>query len=159
VRAPDLALSLVDAASHADLPTRPTLRRWVLRALERDARIALVFVGTAAGRRLNRQFRGRDYATNVLTFSYDDAAPGSAARKPVHADIILCLPVVRREAREQGKRLRAHLAHLVIHGVLHAQGYDHERDRDARRMQARETRLLAGLRIADPYRADTAARA
>ena len=152
---------MIGAQAHASLPTRSTLRRWVLRALESDARITLVFVATAAGRRLNSQFRGRDYATNVLTFAYDGTEPGRDAgprRKDarrstpaVTADIVLCMPVVRREAREQGKRVRAHLAHLVVHGVLHAQGYDHETDRDARRMQGRETQVLSGLRISDPY--------
>ena len=158
-----MTLSVVDAHEHGDLPARSTLRRWVLAALERDARITLVFVNAPAGRKLNREFRGRDYATNVLTFAYDTAmVPGlppargarvmrNGASPPVLADIVLCMPVVRREAREQGKTLRAHLAHLVIHGVLHAQGHDHERERDARRMQAIETRLLATLRIADPY--------
>jgi len=146
-----LALSLVDVQAHGDLPARRTLRGWILRALERDARLTLVFVDSRSGRKLNREYRGRDYATNVLTFTYEiQAAPGMPTT-PVVADIVLCMPVVRREAREQGKTLRAHLAHLVIHGVLHAQGYDHERKRDARRMQAVESQLLAALRIADPY--------
>ncbi len=163
MRVPNLTLSVVAAHEHDDLPARSTLRRWVLAALERDAGITLVFVNARAGRKLNREFRGRDYATNVLTFTYDTAmapealqAPGARVKRgvpslPIQADIVLCMPVVRREAREQGKTLRAHLAHLVIHGVLHAQGHDHERERDARRMQAMETRLLAALRIADPY--------
>ena len=150
VRAPSLALSLVGAQAHDDLPVRRTLRRWIGAALRRDAELTLVFVDARAGRRLNREYRGRDYATNVLTFTYGAAG---AAVAPVVADIVLCLPVVRREAHQQGKTLRAHLAHLVIHGVLHAQGHDHERERDARRMQALETRLLAALRIADPYAA------
>ncbi len=143
-----LELSLVGHAPAARLPTRATLRRWVLLALEGDARLTLVFVGARAGRRMNRTFRGRDYATNVLTFTYD-AAPADGPA--IVADIVLCLPVIRREAGAQGKTLRAHLAHLVLHGVLHAQGYDHEKRRDAARMQARETALLARLRIADPY--------
>ncbi len=146
-----MTLSIVGAQAHAGLPTRATLRRWVLRALETDAHITLVFATAAAGRRLNREFRGRDYATNVLTFAFDDAAPVRGKRTPISADIVLCMPVLRREARAQGKALRAHLAHLVLHGVLHAQGYDHENDHDARRMEARERSLLAGLRIRDPY--------
>jgi probable rRNA maturation factor len=140
-----LTLRLQLAAAGGDLPGRATLRRWVQRALESEAEITLRFVGAAEGRRLNRQYRGRNYATNVLTFAY-----GGPPR--VQADIVLCLPVLRREARADGRTLRAHLAHLVIHGVLHAQGYAHERDRDAARMQRRETELLAALRIADPYR-------
>ncbi len=142
--APRLALSIHGHGDFAALPTRRTLRRWVQLALERDAEIALKFVGASEGRRLNRAFRGRDYPTNVLTFDY-------AQRPRVVADIAICVPVVRREAREQGKAFRAHLAHLVIHGTLHAQGYDHRAGPEARAMQAREVGLLARLRIADPY--------
>jgi probable rRNA maturation factor len=140
-----LALSVRGREQFAGLPTRRTLRRWVQLALERDAEIALNFVGAPEGRRLNRAFRGRDYAANVLTFGYTQ-------RPRVVADIAICVPVVRREASEQGKPLRAHLAHLVIHGTLHAQGYDHRRRAEARAMQTREVELLAKLRIADPYR-------
>lgn len=139
-----LALRLQVAAAAADLPGRSTLRRWVQRALECEAQITLRFVGSAEGRRLNRAYRGKDYATNVLTFGY--RGPPS-----VDADIVLCLPVLRREARAAGRSLRAHLAHLVVHGVLHAQGYEHEQQRDAARMERREVELLASLRIADPY--------
>lgn len=147
---PRLQLSLVGYPTGTQLPARATLRRWLLLGLERDARIALVFVGTRAGRTMNRNFRGRDYATNVLTFAYDDAPRTSA---PISADIVLCLPVLRREARERGRTLRAHLAHLVLHGVLHAQGYDHQTPRDAARMEAREIALLRRLRIGNPYQA------
>jgi probable rRNA maturation factor len=139
-----LALSIHGRDEFAGLPTRRTLRRWVQLALERDAEIALNFVDAREGRRLNRAFRSRDYATNVLTFDY-------AQRPRVVADIALCVPVVRREAREQGKTFRAHLAHLVIHGTLHAQGYVHRQRAEARAMEAREVELLAKLRIADPY--------
>jgi probable rRNA maturation factor len=132
------------------LPTRRTLRRWIAAALDRDdtaapnATLTLRFVGAREGRQLNRTFRGKDHATNVLTFDY--------ARRPVViADIVLCVPVIEREARAQGKTLRAHLAHLVIHGVLHAQGHDHDRPAPARRMETREIELLAALRIRDPY--------
>lgn len=130
---------------HPELPVRSTLRRWVLRALAVDAELTFRLVGLAEARRLNRNFRGRDYATNVLTFDY--------ARAPALADIVLCVPVIAREARQQHKSLRAHLAHLVIHGTLHAQGLDHQRARDAKRMEKLETTLLAGLGYADPYRA------
>ena len=114
------------------------------RALNVDAQVTLVFVGARAGRRLNRQFRRRDYATNVLTFGYQ-------TRPIVVADIVICLPIVRREARQQGKTLREHLAHMVVHGALHALGHDHARRRDAQKMQLLERRLLAQLRIPDPY--------
>ena len=105
------------------------------------------FVGTAEGRALNRQYRGRDYATNVLTFVYDDARGNG----PVAGDLVLCVPVLQREAREQKKSLRAHCVHLVVHGTLHLQGYDHENDKDARVMEAMETDLLAALGYRDPY--------
>jgi probable rRNA maturation factor len=141
----ELRLAVQGLSRFDGLPARATLARWVALALERDAEITLRLVGAAEGRRLNRDYRGRDYATNVLTFDY--------ARAPaVHADIVLCVPVIRREAAEQGKTLRSHLAHLVVHGVLHAQGYEHESRRAAARMERREAELLSSLRIADPYR-------
>ena len=133
-------------AAVAGLPSRVTLRRWVRAAQERDLAVFLRFVDAREGRRLNARFRGRDYATNVLTFVYDDVVPRSG-------DIVLCVPVLVREASSQGKTLRAHCAHLVIHGMLHLQGYDHERRADAARMEAREIALLRALRVPDPYRA------
>jgi probable rRNA maturation factor len=133
-------------AAVAGLPSRVTLRRWVHAAQERDLAVFLRFVDAREGRRLNARFRGRDYATNVLTFVYDDVVPLSG-------DIVLCVPVLVREASSQGKTLRAHCAHLVIHGMLHLQGYDHERRADAARMEAREIELLRALRYPDPYRA------
>ena len=96
------------------------------------------------GRALNAEYRGKDYATNVLTFVYDDAVP-------LAGDIVLCVPVLRREARAGGVTLRAHCAHLVVHGMLHLQGHDHATPREAARMEARETALLETLGIADPY--------
>jgi probable rRNA maturation factor len=142
---PARALAVQGAAAFADLPRRATLRRWMLAALARDARVTVRFVGAREGRELNARYRGRDYPTNVLTFVYDDVAP-------LAGDLVLCVPVVRREAREQGKRFRAHCAHLVVHGMLHLQGFDHEQDADARRMEAREVRTLAFLGYRDPYR-------
>ncbi len=139
-----LALSVQDAEAFADLPARRTLRRWIAAALERDATLTLRFVGAREGRRLNRTFRGRDYATHVLTFSY-------AQRPRAEADVVICVPVVRREARAQRKPLRHHLAHMVIHGTLHAQGYDHDRASDARRMERREIALLDACGIPNPY--------
>lgn len=142
-RAPVLRLAIQAIATFRGLPSRSTLRRWTALALERDATLVLRFVGTAEARRLNREFRGKDYATNVLTFDY--------MQRPVRADIVICVPVVGREAREQGKTLRDHLAHLIVHGVLHAQGHDHATRGQARRMEGRERRLLRRLHIADPY--------
>ena len=135
---------MLSSGRHPDLPARSTLRRWLATALRRDAQISLVFVDGRVGRRLNRQFRARDYPTNVLTFGYQ-------TRPSIVAEIVLCMPVVRREAREQGKTLRQHLAHLVVHGALHAQGYDHAHEREDRRMRLLERRLLARLRVPDPY--------
>ena len=132
------------AVDAAGLPRRPTLRRWMRAALERDARVTLRFVGGRESRVLNRRYRGPDRATNVLTFVYDGGAS-------LEGDIVLCAPVVRQEARAQRKTLAAHYAHLVIHGMLHLQGYDHERDVDAARMEAREVALLRVLGYGDPY--------
>jgi len=143
-RPPVLDLVVQQAVRSEDLPVRATLRRWATAALERDARVTLRFVGTREGRALNRDYRGRDYATNVLSFVYDSGVP-------IEGDVVVCLPVVRQEARAQRKEFRAHLAHLVVHGMLHLQGYDHERDADAAAMEARETEILRRLRYADPY--------
>jgi probable rRNA maturation factor len=143
-----------DVAGSDDLPVASTLRRWLLRALKRDAVVTVRFVGAAEGRRLNRTFRGKDHATNVLTFVYDAAATGAPAPRIAGAligDIALCVPVLRREARARRKILRAHCAHLVIHGALHLQGFDHESTKGARVMEALETRLLASLGYSDPY--------
>jgi probable rRNA maturation factor len=142
--APRLSLAVQYAVAATTLPTATTLRRWVRAALARDAAVTIRFVGRREGRRLNATFRGRDYATNVLTFVYDDA-------KPLAGDLVLCVPVMRSEARAQRKPAADHCAHLVVHGMLHLQGYDHDTDRKARRMEARETTLLAALGIADPY--------
>lgn len=139
-----LVLSVQGAGKFAGLPARSTLRRWIAAALERDARLTVRFVNNREGRELNRNFRDRDCATNVLTFNY-------ATRPEVQADIVICVPVTKDEAKAQHKSLRAHLAHLLIHGTLHAQGFDHLRVADARRMERREVELLARLRIANPY--------
>ena len=141
---PQLTLTVQSTVDSSALPRRPTLRRWARVALERDARVTLRFVGAREGRVLNHRYRGRDYATNVLTFVYDEGVS-------LAGDIVLCAPVVAKEARAQGKRLLAHYAHLVIHGMLHLQGYDHERDVDAARMEAREADVLRGLGYANPY--------
>jgi probable rRNA maturation factor len=137
-------ISIVGAERFRSIPSRSTLARWIRRALEREARITLLLADARTARRLNRTYRQRDYATNVLTFCYQDAPV-------VIADVIVCVAVARTEAAREGKTLRAHLAHLVIHGVLHAQGYDHERAGDARRMQALEVGHLTRLRIPNPY--------
>jgi probable rRNA maturation factor len=139
-----LTLSIQGQSQFEGLPARNTLVRWIVATLECDAELTLRFVGAAEARKLNHAYRGKDYATNVLTFDYQHAPV-------VRADIVLCVPVIRREAREQGKRFRDHLTHLVVHGVLHAQGHDHDRAGTARKMEAREAEILAGLGISDPY--------
>ncbi len=138
-------LSIQGQSRFTGLPARATLAHWIAAAGAGDAELTVRFVGAAEGRRLNRTFRGKDYATNVLTFAYTQVPR-------VQADIVLCVPVVRREAREQGKAFRDHLAHLVVHGVLHALGHDHDRAAAARKMEALEAAILARLGVADPYR-------
>jgi probable rRNA maturation factor len=142
---PELSLSLqfADARHRARLP-RHRVARWVRAALERPAQLSVRIVDEAEGRHLNREYRRKDYATNVLTFDYEHAPM-------VVADVVVCAPVVEREAVEQGIDLAAHYAHLIVHGTLHAQGWDHERAGDARAMQAREIAVLAALGFADPY--------
>lgn len=126
------------------LPARSTMIRWMREASERGAEITVRFVDEEEGRMLNSTYRHRDYATNVLTFDY--------ARAPVvMADIALCIPVLEREAREQNKTLHEHLAHLLIHGVLHAHGYDHLNEEEAEVMEARETEIMQKLGFPNPY--------
>jgi probable rRNA maturation factor len=145
--APELRLSLQQPdGRHRAVLARHRVARWIRAALETPAQLTVRIVDEDEGRALNRDYRGRDYATNVLTFDYQ--------RGPVvMADLVLCAPVVAREALEQHKPLEAHYAHLVIHGALHAQGWDHEQAADARRMEALEVQVLQGLGFADPYRA------
>lgn len=152
VREPLLRLTTqkaLNAADKAIAPRKHQLRRWAQAALLGGvAEVTIRLVGGSEGRELNREYRGKDYATNVLTFVYDEIAAGEA---PLMGDLVLCVPVVEREAREQGKALEAHFAHLVVHGMLHLQGFDHEDAADAERMEACETEILAGLGFADPY--------
>lgn len=143
---PKLSLAVQYATQDQRVPSRGQLRRWIYAVLERDATITLRIVSAKEGRALNRDYRDKDYATNVLTFVYD-ATPDGA----VSGDIVLCAPVIAKEAREQRKELQHHYAHLVTHGTLHLQGYDHEADNDARVMEQREVALLARLKIANPY--------
>ena len=145
-KAPTLSLSVQYASNDADLPGRPQIRRWVRAALLSDATVTVRFVDAIEGRAINAEFRGKDYATNVLTFVYDDDHPRAG-------DVVLCAPVVRREAAAQGKPLADHHAHLVVHGMLHLQGFDHERRADAAVMETRETAILATLGLPDPYAA------
>jgi probable rRNA maturation factor len=136
---------LQDAKRHRAALPRHSVARWIRHALERDAEITVRIVDAEEGQALNRSYRQKDYATNVLTFDY--------TREPVvTADLVLCAPVVEREAREQGKTLQAHYAHLLVHGTLHAQGYDHETNEgDALEMEALEIMLLEVLGFPNPY--------
>ncbi len=134
-----------DAARHRAALPRAQVAAWVRHALHSPGEISVRIVSQAESRSLNHQYRGKDYATNVLTFNY-------ALEPFVMADLVLCATVVAREAAEQGKTLQAHYAHLVVHGTLHAQGYDHEtNDRDALEMEALEVLLMGSLGFANPY--------
>ena len=145
---PHLSLSLqfADKAHREHLP-RHKVARWIRAALAVDGvdgEITVRIVGEDEGRALNRDFRQKDYATNVLTFDY--------AQEPVvTADLVICAPVIEREAQEQGKSIEAHYAHMLVHGALHAQGFDHEVDDEALAMEAQERVILAQLGFADPY--------
>jgi probable rRNA maturation factor len=125
-------------------PTRAELRRWARAALPGAGQVTIRLVDEEEGRALNHQYRGKDYATNVLSFAYGEMPV-------VHGDLVLCLPVALREAASQRKTPAAHLAHLVVHGMLHLQGFDHEDDDDALRMEEREREVLAALGLPDPY--------
>ncbi len=134
-----------DIAAHRAALPRHKVTRWIRHALAADAEITVRIVGAEEGQALNRDYRHKDYATNVLTFDY--------AQEPmVMADLVLCAPVVAREAQEQGKTLQAHYAHLLVHGALHAQGWDHETsEADALEMEAYEVAILAELGFDNPY--------
>jgi len=140
---PVLALTVQYALPSDGLPSRARVRRWVKAALAQDAEITVRFVDAAEGHALNRDYRGKDAATNVLSFVYASA--------PVAGDLVICTPVVVREAQAQDKSAEAHYAHLVVHGVLHLQGFDHENEADARVMEARETEIVSRLGYPNPY--------
>ena len=134
------------AARHRAALPRHFVTRCIRHALALDAEITVRIVGEEEGRKLNKSYRKKDYATNVLTFDYAQAPV-------VMADLVLCAPVVAREAKEQGKTLAAHYAHLLVHGALHAQGWDYETSKaDAEEMEAYEVEILAGLGVKNPYR-------
>lgn len=138
------SLSVQYASDAAGLPTRHQFRRWVAAALQGELQCTVRVVDEQEGRMLNRDFRGKDYATNVLTFVYDDI-------EPLAGDIVFCAPVVAREAEEQGKTLQSHYAHLTVHGMLHLQGYEHENEADAEEMERLETAIIVKLGYPPPY--------
>lgn len=150
-----LELTLDIRSDAANLPGAADLQRWARAALQADvqkAQISLLLVEGEEGRALNRDYRGKDYATNVLSFALNEGEtlPGM----PLFGDLVLCVPVVEREAAEQDTPLAAHYAHLTVHGMLHLQGYDHEHDDEAEVMEALETAILAKLGYPDPYAAE-----
>ena len=151
ITAHKLSLSVQYVVRGMNLPTRQQFRRWIKTALQRDVQIVLRIVDEIEGRALNKKFRGKDYATNVLTFAYADTDLLPNNTDLLYGDIVICTPVVEQEAHEQHKDLRAHYAHLAIHATLHLQGYDHENKQDAALMEALETKLLAKLGYVDPY--------
>lgn len=137
----DVSLSVQYASTAENLPTRPRFRKWVGAALQNPAKITIRIVDEEEGRSLNRDYRGRDYATNVLTFVYEES----------EGDIVICAPVLMKEALEQKKPLESHYAHMTVHGALHLQGYDHESDGEAAIMESLETAIMAKLGYPDPY--------
>ena len=141
-RAPQIAVQ--NASTARNVPTPARIRQWARAALSVDARVTIRIVGQAEGRLLNRSYRRKDYATNVLTFVFRDHAP-------LEGDLALCAPVITREARMQRKPVTAHYAHMIVHGLLHLQGYDHENNQDAAVMERRERTLLARFGYPDPY--------
>ena len=144
-----LQLSVQFVVKADDAPSRPQIRKWAAAALQRDAEITVRIVDEEEGRTLNRDYRQKDYATNVLTFVYDEDF--GIPDMPLTGDLVLCANVVSREAQEQHISVEAHYAHLIVHGVLHLQGYDHENDADAEEMEALESEIVIKLGYADPY--------
>jgi probable rRNA maturation factor len=142
-----LSVQYADPSLQEALP-RPLLRKTVQACLFAPAELTLRFVDAEEGRTLNRDYRGKDYATNVLTFAYTEDEEAETTQ----ADIILCTEVLVKEAQEQKKTVQAHALHLVVHGVLHAQGYDHENDEEAEEMEALEIEILEGLGLPNPYK-------
>jgi probable rRNA maturation factor len=161
---PEINLGSLDLAiQYADKPKgtpgKKQLRSWVEAALEAglDASLTLRIVDEKEGSELNRDYRGKDYATNVLSFAFNEGEPVPGMEDVTMGDLVLCAPVVAREAKEQGKDLEAHWAHLVVHGVLHLQGYDHQDEVEAEAMEALETAILQGLGYPDPYASEKGA--
>jgi probable rRNA maturation factor len=142
---PKLSLAVQYVSELTATPTRPQFRRWAQVALQQSVTMTLRLVDEAEGRELNKAYRGKDYATNVLTFVYDDTPD------VLYGDVVICAPVVEKEATEQGKSLISHYAHLTLHAALHLQGYDHENDTDAAEMEALESQLMLKLHYPDPY--------
>ncbi len=152
--AQEINVSVTFATERAGVPASTSFRRWVAAALHgriRRADLALRIVGEVEGRSLNRHYRGKDYATNVLSFPAELPPGLPAGTMPILGDIVICAPVVQSEARLQGKDPRAHFAHLTVHGILHLLGFEHEDPKEAEAMEALERTILDGLGFPDPY--------
>lgn len=145
----ELDVQYPDTRLEAEI-TPDLVERWVHASLLGPAELAIRFVDAEEGQTLNRDYRGKDYATNVLTFAYNEGAE-IADDEPTQADIVLCTDVLQREADEQKKTVEEHVAHLVVHGVLHAQGFDHETDEEAEEMEQLERDIMEALGYPDPY--------
>jgi len=146
VAAPELSLSVQFASDANNLPSRAQIRRWVAAALEHPAEVTVRIVDADEAQALNQDYRDKGYVPNVLTFEYGEITPGVLG-----GDVVICAPVVEREACEQGKPLKHHYAHMTVHGVLHLQGYDHVDPREADIMESREAAILEQFRIPNPY--------
>jgi probable rRNA maturation factor len=145
----ELEIQFADTRLESEI-AEADLRRWVEASLLGPAELTIRFVDAEEGQALNREYRGKDYATNVLTFAYNEGEE-LGDEEPVQADIVLCTDVLRREADEQKKTVEEHVAHLVVHGVLHAQGFDHEHDEEAEEMEQLERDIMEALGYPDPY--------
>jgi probable rRNA maturation factor len=151
VASPEFSLS-VQFASEADaLPSRAQVRRWVAAALERAAEITVRIVDAEEAQALNQDYRDKSYVPNVLTFEYGEIGQDGSGRGVLGGDVVICAPVVEREALEQGKPAKHHYAHMTIHGVLHLQGYDHVEPAEAAIMESREIAILKQFHIPNPY--------
>jgi probable rRNA maturation factor len=148
---PDFSLSVQFASEADELPARAQIRRWVAAALEHPAEITVRIVDAEEAQALNHEYRDQDYVPNVLTFEYGEVGHDQSGRGVLGGDVVICAPVVEREAREQGKPLQDHYAHMTVHGVLHLQGYDHIEPHDADIMESREAAILERFRIPNPY--------
>ncbi|MFH1817734.1 MAG: rRNA maturation RNase YbeY [Pseudomonadota bacterium] len=148
---PEFSLSVQFASEANELPTRTQIRRWVAAALEHAAEITVRIVDAEEAQTLNQDYRDKGYVPNVLTFEYGEIGRDESGRAILGGDVVICAPVVEREAREQGKPLQHHYAHMTVHGVLHLQGYDHIDPADADIMESREAVILRRFRIPNPY--------
>jgi probable rRNA maturation factor len=149
--APEFSLSVQFASAADDLPSRAQVRRWVTAALEHPAEVTVRIVDAEEAQALNQDYRDKGYVPNVLTFEYGELPLNKSGARVLGGDVVICAPVVEREAREQRKPLKDHFAHMTIHGVLHLQGYDHVDPHDADIMESREIAILKRFHIPNPY--------